>query len=39
VVDGEPDPSHGITPFVFVVPTVMSNVPYLSTAARRPSMA
>jgi hypothetical protein len=24
---------------VFVVPTVMSNVPYLSTAARRPSMA
>src|SRR3712207_5055026 len=35
VVDGELDPSHGITPFVFVAPTVILNVPYLSTAAWR----
>src|SRR5215217_5282264 len=27
VVDGELDPSHGITPFVFVAPTAISRVP------------
>src|SRR5829696_1870513 len=39
VVDGELDSSHGITPFVFVAPTVISRVPSAWTAARRPSIA
>jgi hypothetical protein len=36
VVDGQPGSSHGITPFAFVAPTMISKVPSARTAARRP---
>jgi hypothetical protein len=41
VVDGQLDPSHGITPFVAspAVPTAISRVPSAWTAARSPSIA